>query len=49
MKYVFLAFKTIAAVLIVLGIAVTIYVVKGINENLDRMSIEEARINEYRE
>lgn len=49
MKYVFLAFKTIAAGLIVLGIAVTIYVVKGINENLDRKGEEAKIINEYKE
>lgn len=49
MKYVFLAFKTIAAVLIVLGIAVTIYVIKGTNEYFDRMGEEARIINEYKE
>lgn len=49
MKYVFLAFKTIAAVMIVLGIAVTIYVIKGTNEYFDRMGEEARIINEYRE
>lgn len=49
MKYVFLAFKTIAAVLIVLGIAVTIYVIKGTNEYFDRMGEEARIINENKE
>ena len=51
MKYIFLALKTIAAVLVVLGVACSIYAIKETQEYFDRMG-EDARIrneNEYEE
>ena len=45
MKYVFLAFKTIAAVIIVFWVAYSLLLIKGTQEYFDRMG-EEARIRD---
>ena len=45
MKYVFLAFKTIAAVIIVLWVAYSLLLIKGTQEYFDRMA-EKARIRD---